>query len=138
MIVDCTTHFFIDPPHCSNLHLTLPFKVTRIRDHPITDLAGASFATRKYKSDHENVQMHLIASDPETIAAEIPVWIGPDEVGSYGKYVQPTGVLSGHIDLIRFSEGFVEIWDYKPGAFQETFAAGQVLFYALMLSKRTS
>lgn len=136
--VDCPSHLFREPPYCSGLQFPLPIKLTRERTHHLTDLAGESFTDRKYKSAHENVQMFLIDKDPETIAAEIPVWVDYDELGDFAHYVQPAQCsLTGHIDLIRVHKGTVEIWDYKPGAFDEKFAATQVFFYALMLSKRT-
>lgn len=137
MMVDCPNHFFNIPPFCSKLKLTLPIALTRDRDHKLTFLAGESFNGRRYKSEHENVQMFFIESDPETIAVEVPVWAEKDELGSYSKIISPSGTLTGHIDLLRCTNDKIEIWDYKPAAYQEICAASQVFFYAVLLSKRT-
>ena len=45
--------------------------------------------------------------------------------------------LTGHIDVLRVEDGKVWVWDYKPNATKEKYAHCQVLFYCLMLAKRT-
>ena len=45
--------------------------------------------------------------------------------------------LTGHIDLLRVDNNKIWVWDYKPGALKEKYAATQTYFYALMLAKRT-
>jgi hypothetical protein len=49
--------------------------------------------------------------------------IGPNQTGK-------STSLTRHIDLIRFSEDLLWIWDYKPNALVESFASQQVYLYA--------
>ena len=135
---DCPNHFFQEPPYSSKLHLELPMKPTRDRLNKITDLAGASFGNVRYKSDHENLQTYFHEVDEATVATEVPVWIDCAEYADYKEVFPDGGVLTGHIDILRCeADGKIGIWDFKPGAFQERYAAGQVYSYAVMLSHRT-
>jgi hypothetical protein len=59
-----------------------------------------------FSADHGILQDFLI-HDPSTIAIEVPVWSE-----HYG--------ITGHIDLIRYVDGFIQISDYKPGSMQST------------------
>ncbi len=56
--------------------------------------------------DH-GVLRDFIMHDPASIALEVPVW--SDEYH-----------LSGHIDLVRFEDGLVQVCDYKPGPLETT------------------
>jgi hypothetical protein len=38
---------------------------------------------------------------------------------------------------LRIEDGNIWVWDYKPNAAKERYAATQVQFYSMMLSKRT-
>ena len=135
---DCPNHFFREPPYSSKLYLELPIKLTRDRLNKITDLAGASFGNTRYKSDHENLQTYFHEVDETTVATEVPVWIDSAEYDDYKEVFPDGGVLTGHIDILRCEpDGKIGIWDFKPGAFQERYAAGQIYSYAVMLSCRT-
>ncbi len=59
-----------------------------------------------FSADHGILKEFLI-HDPQTIAIEVPVWSD-----SYS--------ITGHIDLIRYMDGFVQICDYKPGPLEST------------------
>jgi hypothetical protein len=73
-----------------------------------------------------------------SIATEIPLWIESNEFSDYEDFFSTTEALTGHIDLLRVVQnGKIEVWDYKPGAFNEKYAETQVYLYALMLSIRT-
>lgn len=137
MMTECPNHYFQQPPFTSKLHLDLGIKTKRDRLHRITDLAGASLGEKRYKESHENLQMYFLAHDPGTMAVEIPVWASMEELGTCSKWVTPHGVLTGHIDLLRYEGGTIEVWDFKPGAFEEKYAAAQVFLYTVMLSIRT-
>lgn len=67
-----------------------------------TDLpAMAREASRSYRgSPHDQVENYMLDHDEFTIATEIPIYSFFDNV-------------SGHIDLIRFKDGKIEIWDFK-------------------------
>jgi hypothetical protein len=56
---------------------------------------------KNYMMDHSILQDFLL-KDPLSIAIEIPVWSD--------KYQ-----ITGHIDLLRFVRGKIQVCDYKPG-----------------------
>ncbi|MGQ4912147.1 MAG: PD-(D/E)XK nuclease family protein [Candidatus Thorarchaeota archaeon] len=57
-----------------------------------------------YQADHA-ILKEFIKNDPATIAIEVPVWSD-----SYR--------LTGHVDLIRFIDGHIQVCDYKPGSLE--------------------
>jgi hypothetical protein len=59
-----------------------------------------------FVADHGILQEFLI-HDAQTIAIEVPVWSD-----SYS--------ITGHIDLIRYVDGLIQICDYKPGPLEST------------------
>ena len=81
--------------------------------------------------------MFMLEHDNKTVAMEIPIWIGKQEITEYSNLFKSDEFLTGHIDLLRIENGKIWVWDYKPNAQKENYAATQVYFYALMLSKRT-
>ena len=91
------------------------------------------------KSAHEDVEKYFLETDPCAIAAEVPVWLEPNEMKQFRFLKSPfAGTLTGHIDLLRYeNDGRIGIWDYKPHAKYEKSAHMQVFLYALMLSQRT-
>lgn len=74
---------------------------------------------RKVKNRHLQVQDYLLKNDPGMVAMEIPVWSG---------FLR----LTGHVDLVRISDGHVEVIDYKPeGRFLRSMP--QVAVYSYLL-----
>ena len=59
-------------------------------------------ADETYCADH-SILSEFVAKDPNAIAIEIPVWSD-----GYG--------ITGHIDVIRFVDGCIQVCDYKPGS----------------------
>ncbi len=59
-----------------------------------------------YCADH-GILMEFLCRDPMTVAREVPVW---------SDYYH----LSGHIDLVRYSDGMIQVCDYKPGPLEST------------------
>ncbi len=59
-----------------------------------------------YSSDHGILQEFLV-HDPLTLAIEVPVW-------------SERYKITGHIDLIRYVDGCIQISDYKPGTLEST------------------
>jgi len=59
-----------------------------------------------YCADH-SILKEFILNDPFTIAIEVPVW-------------SERYKLTGHIDLIRFTDGIIHVCDYKPGPMDQT------------------
>ncbi|MHA1137341.1 MAG: hypothetical protein ACTSSE_12730 [Candidatus Thorarchaeota archaeon] len=54
-----------------------------------------------YSSDH-GILKEFLYNDPSTLAIEVPVWSDRYRI-------------TGHIDLIRFVDGCIQVSDYKPG-----------------------
>jgi ATP-dependent exoDNAse (exonuclease V) beta subunit len=87
-------------------------------------------------SGHTEVELALLNHDARTVAAEVPLWLDSGE-HELMRLVKEPGPLTGHIDILRVENGKVWVWDYKPEASKERFAATQTLAYAVMLSQRT-
>jgi hypothetical protein len=82
--------------------------------------------------------VYFLENDPSFVAAELSVWIQPGELSNYVEVFGTRAPITGHIDLLRYErkERRIEVWDYKPRAGDERFAATQVFLYALMLAVR--
>ncbi len=122
-----------DNPGCSGMNHPVKIDMREIADHPIIDLAQKSREHTKFKSRHENLQQWFLLNDPQSIVAELPVWMDEKESKEHLELCFP---LTGHIDLLRYSDSKVEIWDYKPKAKKEKWARTQVYYYARLLSLR--
>ncbi|MFW9965119.1 MAG: PD-(D/E)XK nuclease family protein, partial [Candidatus Sifarchaeia archaeon] len=59
-----------------------------------------------YCADH-SILKEFILNDPHTIAIEVPVW-------------SERYKLTGHVDIIRYNDGFIQVCDYKPGPMDQT------------------
>lgn len=132
---ECPHAYFNEGPRSSKLKRKLNCDLIEIRGHEVSALAriGGKENSERYKTAHSRVQVFMLENDGATIATEVPIWITKTEFSAL-KINKP---LTGHIDLLRIEDGYIWIWDYKPNAKGERYAATQVYFYALMLSKRT-
>lgn len=138
----CPNHIFeASAFRCSRCKLPLGAMPAHTTDHEIITLARSSIGYTGFKSAHENLQKYFLDHDIGTLAAEVPLWIEQADVAGYEKHFATAESLTGHIDILRFNpghdQGSIEVWDYKPGARRERFAATQVFLYAYMLSVRT-
>jgi hypothetical protein len=122
-------------PGCSGMRTPAAVAMTECSEHPIIGLARQSREHVKFKSRHENLQQWFLLNDPHAIVAELPVWMDAMESKRHLNLCYP---LTGHIDLLRYDESKIEIWDYKPNARKEKWAATQVNFYARLLSLRAN
>lgn len=59
-----------------------------------------------YSADH-GILKDFLYHDSSTIAIEVPVWSERYKV-------------TGHIDLVRYIDGYIQVCDYKPGALEST------------------
>ncbi|MEK6835329.1 MAG: PD-(D/E)XK nuclease family protein [Nanoarchaeota archaeon] len=140
MFSNCPNEYFNSGPRSSGLRFVLNnLDLVRIAGHQISDLArqGLKINQDRFKEAHPKVQVFLLENDDKTIAMEIPIWVNPDELNNLTSF-KTKSPLTGHIDILRIEDGKIWIWDYKPRAFEEKYAATQIYFYALMLSKRTN
>jgi hypothetical protein len=122
-------------PGCSGMRIDTAIEMRELSDHPIVGHARESKAHTKFKSRHENLQQWFLLNDPYSIVAELPVWVDEGESKELLGLCFP---LTGHIDLVRYADGKVEIWDYKPRAKREKWARTQVYLYAQLLSLRAN
>jgi hypothetical protein len=123
-----------DNPGCSGLRQDHAIEMEKSASHAIIDSAQKSRSHIKFKSRHENLQQWFLLNDAHAIAAELPVWTTEEESR---KHLDLSFPLTGHIDLLRYDNSKIEIWDYKPKAHREKWAKIQVLYYARLLSLRT-
>lgn len=135
----CPDDYFNSGPRSSCLRFKLPnLKLITVKGHRISQLTRLALKNDYYGDEHLNVQAFMLEHDNETIAAEVPIWLKADELNNFKNLFKTNKVLTGHIDILSLSDDKIWIWDYKPKAHKEKFAATQVYFYALMLSKRTN
>lgn len=136
---NCPDSYFLTEPRASRLRIKLNLKKKQVTGHEVSDLAayGLEKNRERFRNNHMKVQMFMLENDQNTIAIEIPLWINNNELDNYYKYFNAIKPLTGHIDVLRIEEDKIWIWDYKPEAEKEEFAATQVYCYSLMLSKRT-
>ena len=137
MFDGCPDHYFTEGPRSSALKFNLDINPVHIKGHEICKLAELGSQRKRYTTAHSNVEVYMLEMDNKTVAVEVPIWLMPDELEVYRVLFDSEAPLSGHIDVLRVEDDNIWIWDYKPKAAKEKYAKCQILFYALMLSKRT-
>lgn len=140
LFAECPNKYFNEGPRGSRLKFQIPsLGIRRHNDHEVSFLTGYGKAINagRFNSEHMKVQMFMLENDKKTIAIEVPVWLVPDEEARFSSLFSEKKPLTGHIDILRIENNKVWVWDYKPNAEKEKYAATQTYFYALMLSKRT-
>jgi len=133
----CPNDYFSSGPRSSALRFKLNLDIKSIQGHELSQLTKHALKLDGIKSAHLKVQTFLIEKDNKSVATEVPIWITKDELVNYKELFKSELPLTGHIDLLRIEDNTVWVWDYKPYAKNEKYAATQVYFYSLMLSKRT-
>lgn len=136
MFWNCPDKYFQVGPRSSKLKFKLNPSIKQLSGHEISLLASIGLNNYKdmYKTNHSKVQVFMLENDDKTIAVEVPVWLYNNELENLRLDDE---TITGHIDVLRIENDKIWIWDYKPKAIEEKFAATQVYFYSLMLSKRT-
>jgi len=137
IFTSCPHEKFMQGPRSSKLRFSVDVELTELPGHEICDLAAASLQYGSYSTAHTNVEMGLLAADSKTISVEVPLWLDPEELEGFETLFESDQPLTGHVDILRVENGKVWIWDYKPDASREKWAATQLNTYATMLSKRT-
>ncbi|HII14754.1 MAG TPA: PD-(D/E)XK nuclease family protein [Nanoarchaeota archaeon] len=135
----CPDKYFLEGPRSSKLRFQMPnLDIRRHNDHDISLLTsyGLGINAERFSSEHLKVQMFMLENDRHTVAIEVPVWLLPEETDRFSHLFREEKPLTGHIDLLRIEGNKIWVWDYKPNADREKYAATQTYFYALMLSKR--
>ncbi|MBU0667205.1 MAG: PD-(D/E)XK nuclease family protein [Nanoarchaeota archaeon] len=136
---NCPGEHFEEGPRSSALKFPINVSLKEEFNHEVSTLCMQGLKNMpQYKTSHSKVQMFMLQFDKNTISMEIPIWLFKEEYDDFEKIFKTTQPLSGHIDVLRIEDDEkIWIWDYKPNAQKEKYAATQVYFYALMLSKRT-
>lgn len=133
----CPHEKFESGPRGSKLRFPVPVTLVEVPGHEMCSLAAASLLHGTARTAHTNVEVGLLSADPKTISVEIPLWMDAHEHPHYETVFASREPVTGHIDILRVEDGHVWIWDYKPGAAKEKWAATQLNTYATMLSVRT-
>jgi ATP-dependent exoDNAse (exonuclease V) beta subunit len=140
MFQNCPDKYFFEGPRSSSLKFNLDnLELKNITKHELCLLThhGLEVNKERYKTAHSKVQVFMLEHDNNSIACEVPLWLKPEELETYQQLFDSKEPLTGHIDIVRIEDNKIWILDYKPNAQKEKYAATQVYFYALMLSKRT-
>jgi hypothetical protein len=134
---NCPDDYFSIGPRSSSLKMKFDVDILKVPDHEVCALANQGLEEDKFNTAHSNVQMFMLQNDYKTISIEVPIWLLNSEIPHYNDFFNSSDPLTGHIDALRIEDGQVWIWDYKPNAHREKYAATQTNFYAIMLSQRT-
>ena len=140
MFNECPDDYFHKGPRSSSLKFKLEgLNLMKVKGHEAIHFAehGLNENNERFSTNHTKVQMFFMEKDEKSVAVEVPLWFMPEEAEFYNEIFKTSEPLTGHIDLVRIEDGKIWVWDYKPKARLEKFAATQVYFYALMLSART-
>jgi len=140
MFFRCPDDYFHSGPRSSKLKLHLNrLELKQVSGHEMSMLAamGLKHNKDKFRDNHSKVQVFMLENDSKTIAMEVPVWLNGGEFKYFSKVFNSKEPLTGHIDIVRIEDDKIWVWDYKPNAIEEKFAATQIYFYCLMLSNRT-
>jgi transposase-like protein len=120
---------------------TLPLSRTE-KQNLANDLAALGLLlARKNRDRHASVQDFMLANDSCTIACEVPVYLGAEEIAYYkskGFFVtlpQSPKPITGHIDVVQARNGFIHLLDYKPKA-RDIDPVNQLVVYALAFASR--
>ncbi len=136
MLERCPDEKFLVGPRSSALRFRLDAEVKEAAGHEVCTLARLGLENGRGRSAHTEVQTFMLENDAKSVATEVPLWLDEEEHELMGSF-EEDGPLSGHIDVLRVEDGAVWVWDYKPGARKEKFAATQTWAYAVMLAHRT-
>ena len=138
LISNCPNEYFENKNRSSTLRFKLNVNLKNDYENEICLLAnyGLELNKERFPSNHLKVQMFMLENDKKTIAIEVPIWFEQNELINFRGILKNDEPFTGHIDILRIEDNKIWIWDYKPNASKEEFAATQTYFYALMLSKR--
>ncbi len=140
MFINCPDKYFWQGPRSSSLRFNLSnLDIKNIRGHEVSLLTELALKLNKHldMDAHSKVENFMLERDNNTIAVEVPLWLNNNELSNFKELFKTNEALTGHIDVLRIEDDKIWIWDYKPNAHREKFAATQTFFYALMLSRRT-
>lgn len=139
MHTECPAEPFSVGPRASKMRFTLPIELEHVTEHSrcLDSTSGLKQNAERFRTAHSQVQCFMLEHDTSTVAVEIPVWMSATELQGFPIEIGDQEYLSGHIDALSVEDGNIWIWDYKPRAMEERFAAVQVALYALMLSTHT-
>jgi hypothetical protein len=135
---NCPNEYFLSGPRSSQLRFAIELDMKHVKGHEVSTLASVGLFMKSHlKAAHSRVEVFMLENDDKTVAVEVPIWLHDHELSGYEAMFNSKEALTGHIDILRIEDENVWVWDYKPNAAKEKFAHVQLLFYAIMLSKRT-
>lgn len=155
---ECPHQYFQDGLRASEAPLFFSKKemIVRSKENYATKMAAFAIpASPENKKRHETLQKFMLANDSVTVATEVPVYLGREDLAHMqtklgfeiyikgkDKGIHPAGeselpkLITGHIDFIQIRNGSIHILDYKPNAAKEK-PIEQLTLYALALSRLT-
>lgn len=155
---ECPHQYFQDGLRASEAPLFFSKKemIVRAKENYATKMAAFAVpAASDNKQRHETLQKFMLANDSVTVATEVPVYLGREDLShmqtklGFEIYIREKGkemhlaqeselpkLITGHIDFIQIRNGSIHILDYKPNAAKER-PIEQLTLYALALSRLT-
>ena len=96
------------------------------------------------KKRHEEIQNFMLSCDSTTLAVEVPVLLGKEDVDHYKNMLNfdvpldmgKEDAITGHIDIVQLRNGMIHIMDFKPSA-KKYKPIEQLTIYALALARLT-
>jgi PD-(D/E)XK nuclease superfamily len=123
----------------SKFPTTLAIPITRKENYATRLAALVLPSASANKKRHETLQRFMLVNDSATIAVEIPVYLTKEDIAYYcsrGFTLDfESDFITGHIDFLQVSDGYLQILDYKPDARKEKHAHIQLTIYALALAR---
>jgi len=146
MAINCPHDLFLGPNRSSKTKADFKLNQVQIREksNNAVHIAQLSVPTApNNRARHDTLQRFMIANDSATVATEIPIYLTPEDIDYLNKQLKfivplPTEEpITGHIDIVQIRRNAIHVLDYKPNARKEKKAIGQLMVYALALSRRT-
>jgi len=155
---ECPHQYFQDGLRASEAPLFFSKKemIIRSKENYATKLAEFVVpAAHENNTRHQTLQKFMLANDSVTVATEVPVYLGREDLAHMqtklgfeiylkdkekqmylAKEDELPKLITGHIDFIQIRNGSIHILDYKPNAAKER-PIEQLTLYALALSRLT-
>src|SRR3989338_8654658 len=90
---NCPDELFVDGPRASKMRFPLNVSIVENQEHELCKLTESALQNKNFQSAHDAVEDFLLEKDPNTIAAEIPVWTNYFELNGQGNGFRITELI---------------------------------------------
>ena len=148
IVAECPHQIFKDNPWRASEYKDI-FDLEQVKISPKTNVAPqlarlALQAVANNKLRHQVLQEFMLCNDSVTVAVEVPILLGSDDLFHYKNMLGfnvplelgEGEAVTGHIDIVQIRNGAIHLLDYKPSATKQKPIA-QLTLYALALARLT-